>query len=148
MWAYLSLWVAVCCSHGIAHSARFRQVAGNRVQQGRIGLEEVESQVAIPYVLSKDHAWLQVLALFTSRVCGKPIHRASATVRTTIPQCAQWNRVSQNWEVRFFLHSLLKLACSASPKWLHKFDGWRRPGSIQSSGILADSFALVPVVNM
>jgi len=32
-------------------SAHFRQVAGNRVQQGRIGLEEVASQVVIPYVL-------------------------------------------------------------------------------------------------
>jgi hypothetical protein len=37
----------MCCSHGIAQSAHFRQVAGNRVQQGRIGLEEVGSQVVI-----------------------------------------------------------------------------------------------------
>jgi len=69
------------------------QVAGNRVQQGRIGLEEVGSQVVIPYVLFWDHAWLQVVALFKSRVCGQPIHRASATVRTPPPQCEQSNMV-------------------------------------------------------
>jgi hypothetical protein len=41
----------MCCSHGIAQSAHFRQVAGNLVQQGQIGLEEVGSQVELPYVL-------------------------------------------------------------------------------------------------
>jgi len=41
----------MCCSHGIAQSTHSRQAAGNRVQQGRIGLEEVGSQVVIPYVL-------------------------------------------------------------------------------------------------
>jgi len=81
------------CSHGIAKSTHFRQVAGNRVQQGRIGLEEVGSQVVIPYVLFWDHVLLQVVDLFKSRVCGQPIHRASATVRTPPPQCAQSNRV-------------------------------------------------------
>jgi len=41
----------MCGSHGTAQSAHFRQVAGNRVQQGRIGLQEVGSQMVIPYVL-------------------------------------------------------------------------------------------------
>ena len=68
----------------------------DRVQQGRIGLEKVGSQVVIPYALFQDHAWLQVVALFKSRVCGPPLHRASATVRTPPPQCAQSNRVSTN----------------------------------------------------
>ena len=63
----------MCCSHGIAQSGHFRQVAGNRVQQGRIELEEVGSQVVIPYVLFWDHAWLQVVALFKSWVCGQSI---------------------------------------------------------------------------
>ena len=60
----------MCCSHGITQSAHFRQVAGNRVQQGLIGSEEEGSQVVIPYVLFWDYAWLQVVALFDSRVCG------------------------------------------------------------------------------
>jgi len=50
------------------------------VQQGQIGVEEESFQimVVIPYVLLSDHVWLQVVALINSRVCGQPIHRASA----------------------------------------------------------------------
>jgi hypothetical protein len=95
---YLSAWVAARCVRwglGVAHSAHFRRIAGILVQQGQIGVEEESFQimVAIPYVLLSDHGWLQVVALFNSRVCGQPIHRASATVRTPPPQCAQSNRV-------------------------------------------------------
>jgi len=63
MRTYLSLWVVMCCSQGIAQPAHFRQVAGHRVQQGWIELEEVGSQVVIPYVIFWDHAWLPVVAL-------------------------------------------------------------------------------------
>ena len=74
----------MCCSPGIAQSAHFRRVAGILVQQGQIGVEEesVQIMLVIPYVLLSDHGWLQVVALFNSRVCGQPFHRASATVRT------------------------------------------------------------------
>jgi hypothetical protein len=111
----------MCRSHGIAQSAHFRQVAGSRVQQGRIGLEEVGSQVVIPYVLVLGLAWLQVVALFKSRVCGQPIHRASATVRTPPLQCAQSNRVSRNWVVVHLLKRQKKLAgvSKISIRWIH-----------------------------
>ena len=79
----------------VAHSAPFRRVAGILVQQGQIGVEEesFQTMVVIPYVLLSDHGWLQVVALFKSRVCRHPIHRASSTVCTPPPQCAQSNRV-------------------------------------------------------
>ena len=76
-------------------STNWGQIAGILVQQGQIGVEEESFQimVVIPYVLLSDHSWLQVVALFNARVCGQPIHRASATVRTPPPQCAQSIRV-------------------------------------------------------
>ena len=47
--------------------------AGVVVQQGQIGVEEESFQimVVIAYVLLSDHSWLQVVALFNSRVCGQ-----------------------------------------------------------------------------
>jgi hypothetical protein len=54
MWTLVSLWVnerGARCIHGISHSAHFRHFVGNRVQQGRIRLEEVSRQVAMSYVL-------------------------------------------------------------------------------------------------
>jgi hypothetical protein len=53
----------------MAQSAHFRQVAGNRVQQGRIGLEEVGSQEVIPYVLDVFHLfreWRHGVTAFVS----------------------------------------------------------------------------------